>query len=387
MANRARAHDLAVVGAGIVGLAHALAAARRGKRVVVFDRHPHALGASVRNFGFVTVTGQQAGDCWRRARRSRDVWQEIAASAGIRIEHRGLFVVARRPEARAVLEAFRDTEMGAECSLLPPEAARDRCPMLRQGAAAVLWSPHELRIESRDAIPKLGDWLARHHGVAFVRDTAVLAVDPPHLETSSGTFMADACVVCPGDDRLSLFAERLAAYRLTTCTLQMMRLASQPPEWRLPAAVMSDLGLIRYLGYADLPAAGPLRRRLMQEQPDAVAHGVHLIVVQSDDGSLVVGDSHHYADGAEWAVRDDVEAIILDELCAVLAVPVPRPVERWLGTYPHAADRLMLVDRPADAVRVVVVTSGTGASTAFAIAEEVVADLFGSTAGRRETAS
>ena len=38
-------YDLAVVGAGIVGLAHALAGARRGLRVVVIDRDARANGA------------------------------------------------------------------------------------------------------------------------------------------------------------------------------------------------------------------------------------------------------------------------------------------------------------------------------------------------------
>ena len=52
--------------------------------------------------------------------------------------------------------------------------------------------------------------------------------------------------------------------------------------------------------------------------------------------------------------------------------------ESWTGTYASAGDRLMLVDRPTDSIRIVMITSGTGASTAFAIAEEVVADLFGS---------
>ena len=37
----------------------------------------------------------------------------------------------------------------------------------------------------------------------------------------------------------------------------------------------------------------------------------------------------------------------------------------------------MLVDRPSDAVRIVVITSGTGASTSFAIAEEVIGGLYG----------
>jgi glycine/D-amino acid oxidase-like deaminating enzyme len=76
--------DLAVVGAGILGLAHALAAGRRGKRVLVLDADAQANGASIRNFGFVTVTGQQAGECWRPARPKRDVWAEVAPQGGDR---------------------------------------------------------------------------------------------------------------------------------------------------------------------------------------------------------------------------------------------------------------------------------------------------------------
>ena len=95
-----RHFDIAIVGAAILGLAHALAAARRGQRVVVLERDAQANGASIRNFGFVTVTGQEAGDCWRLARRSRDIWAEVVASAQIPVLHSGLVVAARRPDPR-----------------------------------------------------------------------------------------------------------------------------------------------------------------------------------------------------------------------------------------------------------------------------------------------
>src|ERR1700679_2831141 len=98
--------DLAVVGAGVVGLAHAYVAARRGQSVAVIDRDVRANGASIRNFGFITVTGQQRGETWRLARRTRDVWVEAAAAAGIAIEHRGLYLTLRSAEAVAVAEAF-----------------------------------------------------------------------------------------------------------------------------------------------------------------------------------------------------------------------------------------------------------------------------------------
>jgi glycine/D-amino acid oxidase-like deaminating enzyme len=154
----------------------------------------------------------------------------------------------------------------------------------------------------------------------------------------------------------------------------MIRLA--PVERQIDTAVMSDLGLARYLGYAELPEVLALKHRLRIEQKEHLANGVHLIVVRSADGSLVVGDSHHYAATPDPFAPESIDNLILDEFRTVLDVGSTRVLERWTGTYASAPDRLALIDRPSDAVRLVVITSGTGASTSFAIAEEVIADLY-----------
>jgi D-hydroxyproline dehydrogenase subunit beta len=369
--------DVAVVGAGIVGLASALAAARRGCKIIVVDREAQANGASVRNFGFVTVSGQERGLMWSRARRSREVWSEVAEAAGIPISHRGLWMVARRPEAVAVLEAFIETEMSEGCTLLSPAEARRRCPQLvGPETRAILESKVELRVESRDAIPRLAAWLEAAHGVTFMRNTSVTAVDVPIVRTSRGEIRADRVVVCPGDDFNALYAERLAAHPLTRCKLQMLRLAD--PGFRLPAALMSDLGLARYRGYADLPAAAPLKARLAQEQPEHLQHGVHLIVVQSADGSLIVGDSHHYADTPDPFAREEVDALILSEFNAALGIEPPPVTEHWIGTYASGIEQPVLIDSPAESVRLAIVTCGAGASTGFALGEELINSLFDS---------
>ena len=60
---------------------------------------------------------------------------------------------------------------------------------------------------------------------------------------------------------------------------------------------------------------------------------------------------------------------------ATLAVGHARVVERWTGTYASGPEP-MVMDAPEERVRLVLVTSGTGASTSFAIAEETMADLY-----------
>jgi FAD dependent oxidoreductase TIGR03364 len=366
-----RAFDCLIVGAGIIGLAHALAAARRGLRVGVLDREARPIGASVRNFGFITVTGQQQGITWRRALRSRDVWAEVAPQAGIEVTQRGLLMCARRPEALRCLEEFAAGPMGDGCRVLRGDALRHP---LRGDVLGALQSPHELRVESRTAIPLLTQWLTQARGVTLLPRVAVHAVRSGTVETSAGRFGAPHIVVCPGPDLVTLFPEITARRQITLCKLHMLRVA--PPGWTLPAPVMSDLGLVRYLGYADCASLPALRARLEAEQAAWLADGIHLIAVQGADGSLVVGDSHHYADSPDPFQPRDVDDRMLAELSAVLDIPHPEVIERWVGVYPSGAD-VAFHEAPMPGVRLVMVTSGTGASTGFAIAEETIADLLG----------
>ena len=365
-------HDVIVVGGGIVGLAHALAAARRGKKILVLDRDAQANGASIRNFGFVTVTGQERGRVWNLAKRSAAIWRDVAASAGIAIEQEGLLLVAQCPEAMDVVEAFLATDMGEGCQALTATDIVARSPMV-QGAVGGLLSPYDLRVESRLAIPRLAHWLAEAYGVEFLYRVAVQDAGTGWVESTAGSHRAEAVFVCPGDDWATLFPDIYAAEGITRCKLQMLRLDA--PGWRLSAPVMSDLSMVRYLGYAALPEAAALRARLEAEHAAALAHAIHLIVVQSADGSLVVGDSHEYAPTPDPFALAAVDALILDTYKEVLGEP-PTVIGRWTGTYASAAGH-SIVRTPMDGVRLVVVTSGTGASTSFALAEDVVGAFYG----------
>ena len=358
-----------------MGLAHALAAAKLGKRVVVIDRDAQANGASIRNFGFITVSGQAQQEVWPRARRSRDIWAAIAPELGLEIDHRGLVLVVRRPQSRAVVEAFLATEMGRDCQWLSPAQAAQRLGApLAAGVEGGLYSPHELRVESVQALPALANWLADRWGVQFQWSRAVHAVRAGEVQTARGPVEAEAVVVCPGDDLSTLYPDLIASRATRRCRLSMLRLAD--PGFRLGTGVMSDLGLVRYRGYADLPAAVGLLTRLQKEQAQHLAHGVHLIAVQSRNGSLVVGDSHHYADTPDPFALSEIEDLILDEYSSVFGTAPPPVVARWTGTYASGAGPA-LIAAPEPGVRLVMVTEGNGASTAFGLGEQVIGELYG----------
>ncbi|RYF26109.1 MAG: TIGR03364 family FAD-dependent oxidoreductase [Comamonadaceae bacterium] len=368
--NTSNTFDLIVVGAGIVGLAHAYTAAKRGLKVCVIERDAACVGASIRNFGFITVTGQGAGDTWRRARRAREVWGEVAPQAGIAAVHHGLYLTAFRPQALKVLEEFMGTEMGEGCELLDAVQASRRAPQLQLDAAqGVLYSPHEMRVESRTAIGLLTRWLAQAHGVVFRFGEAVQEVATPRVRTSRGVLHAERVAVCTNTDIHGLFAERLAPHDLRLCLLHMLRVMPQA-GFKLPGSVMADLSLVRYHGYSKLPAAAALLAQLRQEEAQSLDNGIHLIVVQSADGSLVVGDSHHYGAAPEPFADERVDDLILRHLHDTVKLKDARVTERWVGMYPSSPHTDCLIDRPDDATRLVIVTSGTGASTAFGIAED-----------------
>src|SRR5208337_3550078 len=117
-----RKADVAVVGAGILGLAHAYFAAKRGRSVVVFERSPGAQGASVRNFGMIWPIGQRAGAVHQMAMRSRQIWQELLNESGLPYRPNGsLHVVYHRDEAEVAREfAERAPGFGYTCTWLSP---------------------------------------------------------------------------------------------------------------------------------------------------------------------------------------------------------------------------------------------------------------------------
>jgi len=372
-----KTYDLLVVGAGIVGLAHAYEASKRGLTVAVVEKNSRCVGASIRNFGFITVSGQSSRDTWRRAMYSRHVWHEITQKAGIPIIHNGSWVVCNRPEAFDVAQAFLKTEMGEDCALfssddfsaLPTLGFKNIDSLRLKQIAGLFYSPYEFRVESKEAIPQLASYLQTTIGVDFYWETEVLSIDGSSVHTSNNQFDAQRIVVCPGAELTGIAKPYIEKHDLKLCTLQMLRIQVQE-GFILPGSVMTDNSLARYLGWSELPEAKALKERIAIEMPEYVKEGIHLIVVQSADGSLVVGDSHRYGSSENVFASDKIEQLIIELMYRVLSITEHTVIERWTGVYPVSNAFDALIEKVSPTMRVVIVSSGTGASTAFGLAKD-----------------
>src|SRR5450830_27342 len=133
MGNTNKGHiDVAIVGAGMLGLAHAFAAVKRGLRVVVFERSSTPIGASIRNFGMGLVTGQPPGIMLGLAKQSRDLAVHT---------HRGRTCGAGRIHDRACAPArLRRLAAGGIATrnaVWRPFPPSSLCPARHAGLAAV----------------------------------------------------------------------------------------------------------------------------------------------------------------------------------------------------------------------------------------------------------
>lgn len=367
--------EIAVIGAGIVGLAHALAAAKRGLQVTVFERHAQAIGASIRNFGMIWPIGQPAGQLYERAMRSRSIWTEIAPHAGFALEQCGSLHLAYRPDEMAVLEEFMATSgtvNPAMCLLSPAAVSEKSAAAMTQGLLGALWSPTEMTVDPREAIAKIPEFLTNTYNVRFYYGRAVTEIAYPELVVGGDRWTADQIFVCSGADFETLYPDVYAATNITKVKLQMMRTVPQADSWRLGASLCAGLTLTHYAAFAHCQSLPALKTRIETETPHFPQWGIHVMMSQNSMGELVIGDSHEYGWTPDPFDRAEVNHYVLEYLKTFAQVPALAIAETWHGVYAKLPGQTEFIHHPETGVTIINALSGVGMTLSFGLAEEVV---------------
>ena len=373
----ARTADVAVVGGGILGLAHAYAFAKKGRRVVLFERNARARGASIRNFGMIWPIGQPPGEMLALALRSREIWLEVTEAARLTYRPSGSLHVAYHPDEAEVLREFAELgpSAGYPCEWLSDEATLRKSHAVRpDGLKGSLWSAAELTVDPREVAAVFPEYL-RAIGVDLRYGTAVREIGLPLIEAGTEVWKADEAVVCSGDDFETLYPEIFALSGLTRSKLQMMRTATQPAGWQLGPSLAGGLSLRFYKAFSICPSLGALRRRTAAEKPECDRWGIHVLASQASDGAITLGDSHEYGLDVDIFNKARIDDLILREAAAFLRLPDWSIAERWHGVYALHPERPFFEAQPAAGVRIVTAPGGSGMTLAFGLAERTTKQM------------
>ncbi len=274
--------DVAVVGAGVSGLASALALAERGASVAVLERDPRAgHGTSTRNSGVIHAGLYYPAGSLKATLcvEGRDRLYAFCAAHAIPHRRSGKLVVAHNDHETRELEALEKRAIGngVTVSLVDQRCIREREPHVL-GAIAALWSPDSGIVQAESLVKTLVN-LCRDRDVALLVGSPLIGADTrggavelatPHERFEAGTVVNAAGLYADEVSRLLGGIE----FTIFPCRGEYVELAPSRRHW------------VNGLVY-------PL--------PHGVGLGVHL--VKTTWGSVLLGPTTCYQDA-----RDDYES-------------------------------------------------------------------------------
>jgi len=370
---RSSQYDVAVIGAGIVGLSIAYTAAQQNKRVIVFEKHPKAGGASVRNFGMIWPIGQPHGENRNRALASREIWKKITTEAGIWMVENGSLHLAYHDDEMQVLEEFVQSESDNDSLKLitPKEVNQYNSIVKKEELKGALWSDTEMLVDPREATGKLPEFLQKKYKVEFHFGTAITHVDGKYLYSFDNQWIAKEVYVCSGSDFETLYPDVFKNTEITKCKLQMMRGEIPNEKKHMGASLCAGLTLGHYASFAQCPTLKEVVARYDKENILYKKYGIHVLLSQNGNGEFSIGDSHEYG----WEMmpfdKTEINELILKYLHSFTNLQNLKITERWNGVYPKLPGQSFLIEKTQSEVIIVNALGGAGMTLSFGLAAEI----------------
>lgn len=365
-------YDVCIVGAGIIGIAHAVLAIEKGLSVLIVEQEQLSYGASIRNFGLVWPIGQPQGHLFDRAMKSREKWVEMAEKAGFWALENGSLHVAHKHDEFEVLKEYH-SKFGYKTNLLTPSEVLKISPHINQtNLIGGLFSQTEVNVDPKKAIYALCHWLSIQKNCEIKFGVKTLAVETGMIHTTVGSYHADQIYICNGADFLSLYPKVFEKSGLIKSKLQMMRTRPQPSDFKLGPTVCGGLTLRHYASFEQCETLNQLKVRVADKMYEYDRWGIHVMVSQNRENELVIGDSHEYGLSFDPFDKDEINTLILNYLKTFMHIEPIEIKETWHGIYAKLPGQTEYEYSPEPGVKIINGFGGAGMTFSFGYAIEEI---------------
>lgn len=379
-------YDLIVIGGGALGTFHAYHAAKRGLKVVVLEKDGFPSEATVRNFGQVVPSGFAPGRWHYYGRESTLEYKNIQKYEDIGIRSNGSLYVASTESEMFLLEELKRSfdEVDYNSKMLNPAEVLERSDSFKKDyVKGALFFDQEVSAHPRYMIQKIQGILKKHYTVNVVYNAAVLACEVKdglvEVTTANGdTYIGEQTVVCNGRDFKFLYPEIFNKSDLEVSKLQMM-VTPPLPKVNLKGNILTGLSIRRYESFKNCEAFKQLD--MTDVEQGYIDYGIHILFKQRDDGRIVIGDSHEYADAKNSdALGFDqnmvINNLILKEAKKIVDLPSWEIEMYWSGYYSQMKNGEIFEHTIDDKIHIVTGIGGKGMTASCGYSREHIEKLF-----------
>lgn len=379
-------YDAIVVGAGILGTFHAYALAKRNKRVLVLEKDPVAREATVRNFGQVVPSGFPVGRWNSFGRYSTELYKELQSKKDIGIHANGSLYIASDESEMQLLVELQETFSATDyhSNLMTKQEVLDYSPNFSSDyVVGGLYFPQEVSAESRRLISEIQQHMQEQLQVTFLFNQAVTEVysngDLTYAKTANQqSFSAEKIFICNGRDFQFLYPDIFRENEIEISKLQM--LVSEPVDFDLKGNILTGMTIRRYESFKSLPSYAKLNPA--NAHPELAEKGIHVLFKQRPDRSIVIGDSHVYADlktGFDAGFEEDerINQLIINEAKRILNYDQLKIRATWSGFYSQMKDHRDLLELDVEPnIHIITGIGGKGMTASAGYAEEHIRKLY-----------
>jgi FAD dependent oxidoreductase TIGR03364 len=384
--NSSKRFDLVVVGAGVLGTFHAFHAARLGKRVLLTEKDQYPSQATVRNFGQVVPSGMSS-DWFQFGVSSTLLYKSIQNEFNIGIRQMGSLYIASDDDEQTLLHELKSVmdARSYECQLLSRDYCLQQWPALKADyCKEALFFPQEVSAEPPFTIHRLLEYAcAKFPNLTYSPSTTVIDCIPGKADVKIVThrrevYVADKVIVCNGSDFNILFPDLFRTSGIEVSKLQMLRTRPMP-DVTLEGNILTGLTIRRYESFAELPSYSSIKTP--EHLITLKEWGIHLLFKKGVDGSIIIGDSHEYADvdhsnDLGFDLKHPVNELMLTEAERIVQFNVRNIATSWAGFYAQHPEKDIVEIDLEDKIHIRTAIGGKGMTSSAGYAEKSIQKIF-----------